>query len=129
METIQPKLRFPEFKGNWELNTFNHFFKIGSSKRVLQEDWQTEGIPFYRTRELVKLANNEVINNEIYIKEELFDVLKNKYGVPQIGDLLISGVGTLGISYIVNNSKPFYFKDGNVIWFKKIKNIKKKIRY
>lgn len=123
MEILQPKLRFPEFSDDWKLETFNVFFKIGSSKRVLQEDWKTEGIPFFRTRELVKLANNENIKNELFITNELYNELKNKYGIPQIGDLLVSGVGTLGISYVVNNSNPFYFKDGNVIWFKKIKNI------
>jgi type I restriction enzyme S subunit len=126
MERFQPKLRFPEFKEKWELATFNHFFKIGSSKRVLQDNWQSEGIPFYRTRELVKLSNNEEIKNDIYIKEDLYNDLKEKYGVPQIGDILVSGVGTLGISYIIENLNPFYFKDGNVIWFKKIKNIDSK---
>jgi type I restriction enzyme S subunit len=38
--------------------------------------------------------------------------------VPKEGDFLVSGVGTLGISYQVKVSDKFYFKDGNVIWFK-----------
>lgn len=34
-----------------------------------------------------------------------------------MGDLLISGVGTIGVPYVVKDKTPFYFKDGNVIWF------------
>src|SRR5690606_29541258 len=123
MENLQPKLRFPEFKDNWKMHFISDFFKVGSSKRVKQEDWKTEGIPFYRTRELVKLSKNEKIENEIFISEEHYNDLKSKYGVPKIGDLLISGVGTLGISYVVINNNPFYIKDGNVLWFNKVKNI------
>lgn len=123
MENLQPKLRFPEFKEEWKMYFISDFFKVGSSKRVKQEDWKTEGIPFYRTRELVKLSKNEKIENEIFISEEHYNDLKSKYGVPKIGDLLISGVGTLGISYVVTNNNPFYIKDGNVLWFNKVKNI------
>lgn len=31
---------------------------------------------------------------------------------------MISGVGTLGISYQVQAGDKFYYKDGNVLWFK-----------
>ncbi|MBF0233333.1 MAG: restriction endonuclease subunit S, partial [Desulfamplus sp.] len=40
------------------------------------------------------------------------------YGLPADGDFLVSGVGTLGISYQVQASDKFSFKDGNVLWFK-----------
>lgn len=42
------------------------------------------------------------------------------YGSPQVGDLLITAVGTIGNTWVVDNV-PFYFKDGNLIWFKNIK--------
>ncbi len=50
-ETL-PKLRFPEFwdAGEWEQKLIENFFDVGSSKRVLQQDWTTRGVPFYRTR-------------------------------------------------------------------------------
>jgi type I restriction enzyme S subunit len=38
--------------------------------------------------------------------------------LPTEGDFLVSGVGTLGISYQVQARDRFYFKDGNVLWFK-----------
>ncbi|EGR1583969.1 restriction endonuclease subunit S, partial [Vibrio parahaemolyticus] len=50
----------------------------------------------------------------------------NKYGKPKSGDFLVSGVGTLGISYLVKESDEFYFKDGNVLWFKSLGNIDSK---
>lgn len=52
--------------------------------------------------------------------------MKEKYGTPTKGDLLVSGVGTLGISYLVGTDDKFYFKDGNVLWFKNLGNIDSK---
>lgn len=115
-----PNYRFPEFEGNgeWKIKKVEDFFYVGSSKRVLQKDWTNEGIPFYRTRELVSLSKNEPFGSEIYISENLYEELKVQYGVPKDGDFLVSGVGTLGISYQVKIDDKFYFKDGNVLWFK-----------
>ncbi len=118
-ETV-PRLRFPEFLevGEWEEKVIEDFFDVGSSKRVLQDDWTTQGVPFYRTRELVSLSKNESFGSEIFISEELFREISVKYGLPAEGDFLVSGVGTLGVSYQVKAQDRFYFKDGNVLWFK-----------
>ena len=118
-ETL-PKLRFPEFRdaGEWEKKLIEDFFDVGSSKRVLQQDWTTQGVPFYRTRELVSLSKNEPFGSEIFISEALFREISENYGLPTEGDFLISGVGTLGVSYQVQAQDRFYFKDGNVLWFK-----------
>lgn len=115
-----PRLRFPEFReaGEWEQKLIEDFFDVGSSKRVLQQDWTTQGVPFYRTRELVSLSKNEPFGSEIFISEELFCEISGNYGLPAEGDFLVSGVGTLGISYQVQAQDRFYFKDGNVLWFK-----------
>lgn len=103
---------------NWCWTYIHAGFDVTSSKRVHKEDWLSEGIPFYRTRELVKLSENGYVDNELFISEELYNECKENYGVPSIGDLLISGVGTIGVPFVVNSEEPFYFKDGNVIWFK-----------
>ena len=117
---LMPELRFPEFRnaGEWEEKQVEDFFLVSSSKRVLQEDWTDCGVPFYRTRELVSLNKNESFRSEIFISEELFSYISQKYGLPVEGDFLVSGVGTLGISYQVQAGDRFYFKDGNVLWFK-----------
>jgi type I restriction enzyme S subunit len=115
-----PKLRFPEFEesGEWVEKLVGEYFTVGSSKRVLQEDWTNHGVPFYRTRELVSLSKNEPFKSEVFISEELFSELKERYSIPTEGDFLVSGVGTLGICYQVQSKDKFYFKDGNVLWFK-----------
>ena len=122
---LVPRLRFPEFReaGEWEEKLVEEFFTVGSSKRVLQKDWKNQGIPFYRTRELVSLSKDEPFGSEIFISEELFSELAQKYGVPTEGDFLVSGVGTLGISYQVQKGDKFYFKDGNVLWFSRKREI------
>lgn len=120
-----PWLRFPEFRdsGVWAQKSIENYFDVGSSKRVLQQDWTTQGIPFYRTRELVSLSKGEPFASEIFIAEKLFYEIAGKYGIPKEGDFLVSGVGTLGISYLVKSSDKFYFKDGNVLWFAKREQI------
>ena len=106
------------FSEEWSQKLVEECFDVGSSKRVLQADWKSEGVPFYRTRELVSLSKKEAFRSEIFISDELFLEITNKYGLPTEGDFLVSGVGTLGISYQVKDGDKFYFKDGNVLWFK-----------
>ena len=104
--------------GNWCWTYIKFGFDVTSSKRVHKEDWLSQGIPFYRTRELVKLSENGCVDNELFISEKLYNSFVAEYGVPQKGDLLISGVGTIGVPYVINENQKFYFKDGNIIWFK-----------
>ena len=54
----------------------------------------------------------------LFISEDLYKTFKKEFGVPQKNDLLISGVGTIGVPYVISDEKKFYFKDGNVIWLK-----------
>jgi len=61
------------------------------------------------------LNKREQFSNEIFISEDLFEELSKKYGVPTAGDFLVSGVGTLGVCYQVNEGDKFYYKDGNVL--------------
>ena len=105
---------------NWCWTYIKSGFDVTSSKRVHKEDWLSQGIPFYRTRELVKLSENGFVDNELFISEKLYDSFVEEYGAPQEGDLLISGVGTIGVPYVINENKKFYFKDGNIIWFKNL---------
>jgi len=110
-------------KEGWEEKKMSDFFEITSSKRVFQKDWTTSGIPFYRAREIVKINKQGFVDNELFITEEMYEEYKKKYGVPQIGDILITGVGTLGVCYVIKDSKKFYYKDGNIIWLKKKSSI------
>jgi type I restriction enzyme S subunit len=87
-----------------------------SARRVHQSDWKNSGIPFYRAREIAKLAENGYVDDELFISEELFAEYAQS-GVPKSGDLMVTDVGTLGKTYIVRDTDKFYYKDVSVICF------------
>ena len=49
----------------------------------------------------------------------MYNEYSSKYGIPLEDDILVTGVGTIGIPYLVKANEKFYFKDGNILWFKK----------
>ena len=101
----------------WPVVLLGELFDISSSKRVLQRDWKTEGVPFYRAREIVKLAKNGYVENDLFITEEHYIALQKENGTPKKDDLMISAVGTLGACYLVGTNDRFYYKDASVLRF------------
>ena len=95
-------------------------FSLASSKRVFADDYSETGIPFYRGKEITLKQAGQPITEPLYIENEHFASLKEKYGIPMKGDILITAVGTIGNSYLVRDEE-FYFKDGNIIWLKDFK--------
>ena len=96
---------------------------VGSSKRIYASDYTESGIPFYRSNEVIELATNQEIINELFISKDKFNQLDEKFGSPKNGDILLASIGAnMGIPYYVNTNYKFYFKDGNVTWFKNFKN-------
>lgn len=94
---------------------------VTSSKRIFLSDYVDDGVPFYRSKEIIAKSNFESIENPLFIAEEKYLDIKEKYDVPSIGDLLITSVGTIGFIHLVNEDDgDFYFKDGNLIWIKNI---------
>ena len=110
-------------KEGWELKRMSDLFDVKSSKRVHKADWKAEGIPFYRAREVVKLAQNGTVENDLFISEELYEEFTKDKGAPKEGDIIISAVGTLGQCYLVKKLDKFYFKDASVLWFENISDI------
>ena len=106
-------------KKGWQTKRLSDLYKIGSSKRVLQSQWKTEGVPFYRGREVTRLANDGFVDNELFISEEHFAELSKEYGVPKAGDIVITAIGTIGNSHVVRSADRFYFKDASVLWMKR----------
>ncbi|MFQ1823117.1 restriction endonuclease subunit S [Aeromonas dhakensis] len=94
-------------------------FQIGSSKRVLKSEWKDAGVPFYRGREVTRLAIDGSVNNELFITEEHYTALSKSNGVPSAGDIIITAIGTIGNSYIVQPTDRFYFKDASILWMKR----------
>lgn len=107
----------------WELKRLDELFDVKSSKRVHKADWKDIGVPFYRAREVVKLAQNGSVDNALFISEELYNEFTREKGAPKVGDIIISAVGTLGQCYLVKLGDKFYFKDASVLWFENISNV------
>ena len=107
----------------WEIDRLGNMCDISSSKRIYAHEYCEDGIPFYRGKEITEKSKGNDISVELYISEERYSELKNKFGVPQIGDILITAVGTIGNIWVVDNDTPFYFKDGNVLWLQIKDNI------
>jgi len=110
-------------KKGWEIKKLSALFQIGSSKRVLKSQWKTSGVPFYRGREITRLASDGFVDNELFISEDHFAELSKEYGIPKAGDIVITAIGTIGNSYVVRDGDRFYFKDASVLWMKRITDV------
>lgn len=104
-----------EIPDSWVWVRWKNISQISSSRRVLQSEWKKEGIPFYRAREIIKLSHYGEVDNELFISEEHYQILKANNKMPQRGDLMVTGVGTVGISYVVQEKDRFYYKDASVL--------------
>jgi type I restriction enzyme S subunit len=108
----------------WKEYKLESLAEITSSKRIFYSDYVTEGIPFFRSKEIIEKSLGETSGETLYITREKYFEIKKKFGAPENGDLLISAVGErAGIPYVVKNQGDFYFKDGNLIWFRNINPI------
>jgi type I restriction enzyme M protein len=95
---------------------------VSSSKRIYQSEYVEEGIPFYRSKEIIELSKGKSITTELFISKERFEEIKSKFGCPQKGDILITAVGSIGDVYVVDLETEFYFKDGNILWLKDVED-------
>lgn len=72
---------------------------IASVKRIHQSDWTDSGIRFLRARDIVSASKNEEPDDYLYISKEKYDEYSLVSGKVAIGDLLVTGVGTIGVPY------------------------------
>ena len=117
------KARFVEMFGdcktnpkNWKTKALEKIANVGSSKRVIVEELQDSGIPFYRGTEIGALAEKKAVIPALFITEEHYKQLCETTGKPQKGDLLMPSICPDGRIWIVDTDEPFYFKDGRVLW-------------
>ncbi len=112
-----PKIRFAGFTENWEERKLGEMMNVTSVKRIHQSDWTSSGVRFLRARDIVAAYKHEEPSDYLYITEEKYHEYSALSGKVKIGDLLVTGVGTIGVPMLINNDDPLYFKDGNIIWF------------
>ena len=119
------KSRFDElFLNTHSIETMEigELFEVGSSKRILQSELTTYGIPFYRVTDLINRINGRPVDIKQYVDElKYMTLIKEKY-VPQAGDFLITARGTIGKIYEVKQNDKFYFQDGMITWLKRKNN-------
>lgn len=112
-----PALRFKGFSDAWEKRKLGDLMKVTSVKRVHQSDWRKEGVPFLRARDIIAFNKGQKIKEPIYISESQYEKYVKQSGRVTPGDLLVTGVGSIGVPFVVKAKTPLYFKDGNIIWF------------
>jgi len=115
----------------WGIKYFSDVFEITSSKRIFMSEYVSSGVPFFRGKEIIEKAKgNKKVSTSLYITEERFNKIASIFGAPCENDILMSSVGTIGVPYLVSRGEKFYFKDGNLTWFKNFsKNICQKFIY
>jgi type I restriction enzyme S subunit len=110
MENLQPKLRFPEFDGDWETKKIgNMSLKVNSGKTPLGGEavYVENGVLFIRSQNV--LDSKLSFENSTYITEETNNTMKNS--VVLANDILLNITGaSLGRSCVV----PKDFTIGNV---------------
>lgn len=102
-----------EIPSSWKWVKVGNIASVQSSKRVFEKDYAPHGIPFFRSKEIGDLSRGQEIRTELFITEEHYNKLKEEYGVPKKGDILITSVGTIGNTWMCDDRK-FYYKDGNI---------------
>ena len=112
-----PEIRFKGFTDPWEQRKLGDMMNVTSVKRIHQSDWTDSGVRFLRARDIVAAAKNEEPDDYLYISKEKYEEYSALSGKVGVSDLLVTGVGTIGVPYLVRNLEPLYFKDGNIIWF------------
>lgn len=101
----------------WEQRKFGEITELKSAARVHKGEWTTEGIPFYRSSD-VMAAINGIENDKAFISEELYEKLSSVSGKLEEGDILVTGGGSVGNPYIVPDNAPLYTKDADLLWIK-----------
>ena len=101
----------------WEQRKLGDIMNVTSVKRIHQSDWTNSGVRFLRARDIVSAYKNEEPSDYLYISQEKYNEYSALSGKVKTGDLLVTGVGTIGVPMLIKGENPLYFKDGNIIWF------------
>jgi type I restriction enzyme S subunit len=115
----------------WPKKRMDSLCEVTSSKRIFASDYVSEGVPFYRAKEIGEKHHGNVnVSTELFISRSQFERIRAKFGAPKAGDLLLTSIGALlGSPYVVRNGEEFYFKDGNLTWFRNLNGIDSRFLY
>lgn len=114
-----PQIRFSGFTEDWEQRKLGELGTVQTCKRIFKEQTSEQGdIPFFKNGTIG-------LEPDSYISREVYEEFRRLYPYPEVGDTLISVVGSIGrtAEYI---GKDEYFQDSNVVWLKTDGSINKK---
>ncbi len=111
--------------GSFKKKVISELCEVTSSKRIFASEYQNEGVPFYRGKEIGEKHHGKLnVSTELFISRDKFNKIRSKFGIPKHGDLLLTSIGALlGSPYVVKQGEEFYFKDGNVTWFRNFEGL------
>jgi type I restriction enzyme S subunit len=118
------------FDDNVPVLKIGDFTRVFSASRVHKKDWREEGVPFWRSSDLISYYNGvENSRGKVYISQELYDKLSAKSGKIEKDDILVTGGGTIGVPYVVPSNEPLYVKDADLLCIKKNNTVMTKYLY
>lgn len=114
-----PEVRFKGFTDAWEQRKLGGLGSVQTCKRIFKEQTSEQGdIPFYKNGTIG-------LEPDSYISREVYEEFRRLYPYPEVGDTLISVVGSIGRT-AEYTGKDEYFQDSNIVWLKTDENINKK---
>lgn len=115
----KPKIRFKGYEDDWEQRKLGELGTVQTCKRIFKEQTSKQGeIPFFKNGTIG-------LKPDSYISREVYEEFRRLYPYPEVGDTLISVVGSIGRT-AEYTGKDEYFQDSNVVWLKTDGNINKK---
>lgn len=116
-KSLTPHIRFKGYDDEWVSHSLSELGEVRMCKRILKSQTSESGdVPFYKIGTFGK-------EPDAFISKELFELYRNLYSYPKIGDIIVSAAGTIGRT-VVYDGMPSYYQDSNLIW---IDNDNKKI--
>jgi len=111
-----PKLRFPEFKDEWEKKMLGEVATVFDGTHQTP-DYVTEGIPFYSVEQVT--AND--FNKTKFVSKEVFGKENERVKIER-GDILMTRIGDIGTARYIN-------WDVNASFYVSIALIKQSLKY
>lgn len=103
-----------EIPSTWQWCRIGSLYEVTSSKRIHARDYESEGVPFFRSKEIGELGRGDFISTKIFISRKKYEQLKGIPGFPQPSDLMLASIGaSIGNNWICDG-REFYYKDGNI---------------
>ena len=76
---------------NWPIAKVGSLCEITSSKRIFARDYVSDGVPFFRGKEISEKFNGaQSLSTKLFIPRDRFDEIAAKFGAPREGDLLLT---------------------------------------